>query len=62
MATTIPERHERRRAREVLDGGALGGVVARIGTNNIVIIKFPNVLLLMRVQKPTTRTKGGTDE
>ena len=39
---------------------ALGGVVTKVGTNNVEIIKFPNALLLMRVQKPTGGTKGTT--
>jgi predicted enzyme related to lactoylglutathione lyase len=39
---------------------ALGGVATRIGTNNAEIVKFPNALLFMRVQKPTGGTKGTT--
>ena len=39
---------------------ALGGVVVRIGTNNVEIVKFPNALLFMRAQKPTGGTKGTT--
>jgi predicted enzyme related to lactoylglutathione lyase len=39
---------------------ALGGVAARIGTNNTEIVKFPNALVFMRVQKPTGGTKGTT--
>jgi catechol 2,3-dioxygenase-like lactoylglutathione lyase family enzyme len=40
---------------------ALGGVVARIGTNNTELIKFPNALLFMRAaQKPSAGTKGST--
>lgn len=39
---------------------ALGGVVTRFGANNIEIIKFPNALIFMRVQKPTGGTKGST--
>jgi Glyoxalase/Bleomycin resistance protein/Dioxygenase superfamily len=39
---------------------ALGGVATRIGTNNTEIVKFPNALLFMRVQKPTGGTKGST--
>ena len=39
---------------------ALGGVATKIGTNNVEIVKFPNALLFMRVQKPTAGTKGST--
>ena len=40
---------------------ALGGVVARIGTNNVEFIKFPNALLFMRAaQKPSGGTKGSS--
>jgi predicted enzyme related to lactoylglutathione lyase len=39
---------------------ALGGVVTKVGTNNLEIIKFPNALMFMRVQKPTGGTKGTT--
>jgi predicted enzyme related to lactoylglutathione lyase len=39
---------------------ALGGVATRIGTNNTEIVKFPNALLFMRVQKPTGGTRGST--
>ena len=39
---------------------ALGGVATQIGTNNTEIIKFPNALMFMRVQKPTGGTKGST--
>jgi len=39
---------------------ALGGVVTRIGTNNLEIVKFPNALLFMRAQKPSGGTKGST--
>jgi len=39
---------------------ALGGVVTRVGVNQVEIIKFPNALLLMRAQKPTAGTKGST--
>jgi predicted enzyme related to lactoylglutathione lyase len=35
-------------------------VAIRIGTNNTEIIKFPNALMFMRVQKPTGGTKGTT--
>ena len=39
---------------------ALGGVAIKIGTDNREIIKFPNALMFMRVQKPTGGTKGTT--
>jgi predicted enzyme related to lactoylglutathione lyase len=40
---------------------ALGGVVTRVGTNNVELIKFPNALLFMRAaQKPTGGTIGST--
>src|SRR5262245_16612571 len=39
---------------------ALGGVLTRVGTNNVEIIKFPNALLFMRAQKPSGGTKGST--
>jgi predicted enzyme related to lactoylglutathione lyase len=39
---------------------ALGGVAVRIGTNNTEIIRFPNALIFMRVQKPLGGTKGST--
>jgi catechol-2,3-dioxygenase len=38
----------------------LGGVATKIGANNVEIIKFPNALIFMRVQKPTGGTKGST--
>jgi catechol 2,3-dioxygenase-like lactoylglutathione lyase family enzyme len=38
----------------------LGGVVVRVGTNNLEIIRFPNALMFMRAQKPTAGTKGST--
>jgi predicted enzyme related to lactoylglutathione lyase len=41
-------------------GDALGGVVIRVGANNLEIVKFPNALLFMRAQKPTGGTKGST--
>jgi predicted enzyme related to lactoylglutathione lyase len=41
-------------------GDALGGVVIRVGANNLEIVKFPNTLLFMRAQKPTGGTKGST--
>lgn len=40
---------------------ALGGVLTRVGANNLEIVKFPNALLFMRAaQKPTGGTKGTT--
>lgn len=39
---------------------ALGGVLTRVGTNNLEIVKFPNALLFMRAQKPSGGTKGTT--
>jgi predicted enzyme related to lactoylglutathione lyase len=39
---------------------ALGGAMTRIGTNNTEIVKFPNALLFMRAQKPSSGTKGST--
>jgi predicted enzyme related to lactoylglutathione lyase len=39
---------------------ALGGVLTRVGTNNLEIVKFPNALLFMRAQKPTGGSKGTT--
>ena len=39
---------------------ALGGVVTKVGSENREIVKFPNALLFMRVQKPTGGTKGTT--
>ncbi len=41
-------------------GDALGGIVIRVGANNLEIVKFPNALLFMRAQKPTGGTKGST--
>src|SRR6266498_2751195 len=38
----------------------LGGSATKIGTNNTEVIKFPNALLLMRMQAPTGPTKGST--
>ena len=38
----------------------LGGVITKVGTNNLEIIKFPNALLFMRAQAPTGPTKGST--
>jgi predicted enzyme related to lactoylglutathione lyase len=39
---------------------ALGGVATKVGTDNREIIKFPNALVFMRIQKPTGGTKGTT--
>src|SRR4029450_5398822 len=39
---------------------ALGGVAIKVGPENREIIKFPNALVFLRVQKPTGRTKGTT--
>ncbi len=36
----------------------LGGTVTTFGANQMEIIKFPNVLLFMREQKPTGGTRG----
>jgi catechol 2,3-dioxygenase-like lactoylglutathione lyase family enzyme len=38
----------------------LGGTAIKIGTNNQEIIKFPNVLIFMRMQAPTGGTIGTT--
>ena len=38
----------------------LGGTAIKYGANSVDIIKFPNVLILMRVQKPTGSSKGST--
>jgi catechol 2,3-dioxygenase-like lactoylglutathione lyase family enzyme len=38
----------------------LGGTVTTFGANKMEIIKFPNVLLFMRQQKPTGGTRGTT--
>jgi catechol 2,3-dioxygenase-like lactoylglutathione lyase family enzyme len=38
----------------------LGGTAIKIGTNNIEIVKFPNVLIFFRVQAPTGGSKGTT--
>jgi catechol 2,3-dioxygenase-like lactoylglutathione lyase family enzyme len=38
----------------------LGGVAIKVGTNNLEIIKFPNVLIFFRAQAPTGGTKGST--
>jgi catechol 2,3-dioxygenase-like lactoylglutathione lyase family enzyme len=39
---------------------ALGGAAIKVGTNNVEIIRFPNVLLFFRVQAPTGGSKGTT--
>ena len=39
---------------------ALGGVAIRVGTDNREILKFPNALMFLRVQKPTGGSKGST--
>src|SRR2546425_2077774 len=39
---------------------ALGGTAMKIGTNNIEIVKFPNVLIFLRAQAPTGGSKGTT--
>jgi predicted enzyme related to lactoylglutathione lyase len=39
---------------------ALGGVAIRVGTDNREILRFPNALMFLRVQKPTGGTKGTT--
>jgi catechol 2,3-dioxygenase-like lactoylglutathione lyase family enzyme len=39
---------------------ALGGVLTKVGTSNVEIVKYPNALLFMRAQKPTGGTKGST--
>lgn len=36
----------------------LGGTVTKFGANQMEIIKFPNVLIFMREQKPTGGTRG----
>lgn len=38
----------------------LGGVAMKIGTNNVEIVKFPDVLIFFRAQAPTGGTKGST--
>jgi predicted enzyme related to lactoylglutathione lyase len=38
----------------------LGGTAIKYGTNNVDIIKFPNLLIFMRAQKPTASSKGST--
>ena len=39
---------------------ALGGVLTKVGTNSVEIVKYPNALLFMRAQKPAGGTKGST--
>src|SRR5207248_6853324 len=39
---------------------ALGGTAMKIGTNNLEIVKFPNVLIFLRPQAPTGGSKGTT--
>jgi predicted enzyme related to lactoylglutathione lyase len=36
----------------------LGGTAIKIGTNNLEVIRFPNVLIFMRAQAPTGGSKG----
>ena len=38
----------------------LGGTAIKIGTNNIEIVRFPNVLIFFRQQAPTGGTRGTT--
>lgn len=38
----------------------LGGAAIKVGTNNVEIVKFPNVLIFFRMQAPTGGTKGTT--
>jgi len=38
----------------------IGGVLIKVGPENREIIKFPNALMLLRVQKPTGGSKGTT--
>lgn len=38
----------------------LGGAAIKVGTNNLEIVKFPNVLIFFRMQAPTGGTKGTT--
>src|SRR3954468_7127955 len=38
----------------------LGGPAIKYGANNADIIKFPNLLIFMRAQKPTGSSKGST--
>ena len=39
---------------------ALGGTAIKVGTNNVEIVKFPNVLIFFRMQAPTGGTIGTT--
>jgi catechol 2,3-dioxygenase-like lactoylglutathione lyase family enzyme/predicted enzyme related to lactoylglutathione lyase len=38
----------------------LGGTAMKVGVNNTDIVKFPNVLIFLRVQTPTGGSKGTT--
>jgi catechol 2,3-dioxygenase-like lactoylglutathione lyase family enzyme len=38
----------------------LGGAAIKVGTNNVEIVKFPNVLIFFRMQAPKGGTKGTT--
>lgn len=38
----------------------LGGTAIKVGTNNLEIIRFPNVLIFFRAQAPKGGTKGST--
>jgi catechol 2,3-dioxygenase-like lactoylglutathione lyase family enzyme len=38
----------------------LGGTAIKVGTNNLEIVKFPNVLIFFRAQAPTGGSKGST--
>jgi catechol 2,3-dioxygenase-like lactoylglutathione lyase family enzyme len=38
----------------------LGGTAIKVGTNNVEIVKLPNVLIFFRMQAPTGGTKGTT--
>ena len=38
----------------------LGGAAIKVGTNNVEIVKFPNVLIFFRMQSPTGGTKVTT--
>jgi catechol 2,3-dioxygenase-like lactoylglutathione lyase family enzyme len=40
----------------------LGGTVVKVGTNNLEIVRMPNVLIFMRSQKPTGGTKGSVHD
>jgi catechol 2,3-dioxygenase-like lactoylglutathione lyase family enzyme len=39
---------------------ALGGTAMKVGVNNTDIVKFPNVLIFVRMQAPTGGSKGTT--